>query len=387
MTIVVINAISVREGGSLVVLSHLLREMARLRPDWHWHVATNSEASYSLADVPGTTCHVFRDDELSGWRVRLWYETALPKLINQVKADLLFSQTNYLPGRKLKCPSLLLVQHAGHFSDRFKKMTEAQLGSFTARVSWRLKGLWVKSSVQHAHEVTVQTKALARRIGLETGLPTERIHVISHGTGQAVCAESLPPAPEPGQSLRIGYITKYGVQKNFEVLFRAVAQLKSDGLRPVLVLTLASALAENRNALAVAETLGILDCLENHGNLAGAELTQLYRSLHVFVFPSWCESFGFPMVEALACGLPLLIGATESNVEVAGNGGLTFPPDDPQALAALVHRLVKDPGWHQVRAQASLERAQQFTWLKSATATLALLDSMLKTPANRTQHE
>lgn len=379
MTVVVINAISIKEGGSLVVLKQLLSAMVKLRPEWHWHVATNGEASKSMVELPGTTCHVFRDDEFSGWKVRMWYETALPKLIKQVKADLLFSQTNYLPVRKLACPALLLVQHAGHFSDQFKAMTETQLGSFVARMNWRLKGRWVKSSVRQAQAVTVQTKALSVCIGLETGVPLERIHVIAHGSGQAVHTKSVPPAPEPEQPFRIGYITKYGVQKNFVVLFQAVAQLKAAGLRPVLVLTLESELAENRDTLSVAEGLGILDCIENHGNLAGPELIQIYRSLHLFVFPSWCESFGFPMVEALAHGLPLLIGATESNIEVAGNAGLTFPPDDPQALAALIHRLIKEPGWHQARAQASLERSQQFTWQKSAKSTLALMDSMLKT--------
>jgi len=384
MTVVVINAISIKEGGSLVVLKRLLCAMVELRPEWHWHVATNVEASLSLVDAHGMTCHVFRDDEFSGWKVRLWYETALPKLLNQVNADLLFSQTNYLPSRKLACPALLLVQHAGHFSDRFKDMTEAQLGSFGARVGWRLKGYWVKSSVRHAQEVTVQTKALAVGIRLETGLPAERIHVIAHGTGQAVHSEWLPTAPKPEQSVRIGYITKYGIQKNFVVLFKAVAQLKAAGLRPILVLTLASEMTETRDTLAVAEGLGILDCLENHGNLAGVELTQIYRSLHVFVFPSWCESFGFPMVEALAHGLPLLVGATESNIEVAGNGGLTFAPDDPLTLAALIQRLIKEPGWHEARAQASLERSRQFTWKKSAKSTLALMDCMLKTPEKYT---
>lgn len=386
MTVIVINAISVKEGGSLVVLTHLLGEMARLRPGWQWHIATNVEAQKSLVDVPGTTCHVFPDKEFAGWKVRLWYEVALPKLIRQVNADLFFSQTNYLPIRRLACPALLLVQHAGHFSDRFKTMTEAQLSGFAARLSWRLKGHWVKSSVRRAQAVTVQTEALAKAVAVQTAVDAKHIHVIPHGSGQAARAESLPPAPKSGQPIRIGYITKYGVQKNFVVLFQAVAQLKSAGLQPILVLTLAPELAANQAVLTLAEMLGIQDCLENHGNLAGPELTQLYRSLHVFVFPSWCESFGFPMVEALAQGLPLLIAATESNIEVTGSGGLTFSPDDALALAALVHRLVEEPGWHQRCAQASLERSHQFSWHKAATGTLMLMDNMIKT-LHESQHE
>lgn len=379
MTTIVINAISVREGGSLVVLQNLLAEMAHLRPDWHWHVATNSEARTRLPDLNNTTFHVCPEHQFVGWKVRLWYETCLPRLINQVKADLLFSQTNYLPVRRLSCPALLLVQHAGHFSEIFKQLTESQLASLPARLNWRLKGRWVRSSVRHAQRVTVQTAALAWRIVEETGVPDERISVIPHGIGQVVLKDRLPPPPAAGQSVRIGYITKYGVQKNFAVLFAAAARLQSLGINPVLVLTLAPHAPENQAVLELARQYGVAECLENHGEIPAVAIDELYRALHLFVFPSLCESFGFPMVEAMAHGLPLLVADTDSNIEVAGKAGLTFPPGDATALAALMHKLIEDPAWHQACARASLQRAAHFTWCKAAAATLGLMDEMFAT--------
>lgn len=377
MTTVVINAISVREGGSLVVLQHLLAGMSYLRPDWQWHVATNSEARARLPDLNNTTFHVYPEHQFAGWKVRLWYETGLPRLIRQVKADLLFSHTNYLPMRRLPCPALLLVQHAGHFSDVFKRLTEAQFDSLPARLNWRLKGRWVKASVRRAQMVTVQTASLAQRIAEETGVPHERISVIPHGIGQAVLHEHLPPPPAAGQSVRIGYITKYGVQKNFAVLFAAVARLQLLGIKPVLVLTLTSHLPENRAVLALAKQHGIAELIENHGELSALGIDALYRSLHVFVFPSLCESFGFPMVEAMAYALPLLVAGTDSNIEMAGKAGLTFAPDDASALAALIHKLIEDPALHQACARTSQERATHFMWHKAAAATLGLMDRML----------
>ena len=197
MTTIVINAVSLREGGALVLLQNLLAEMARFRPDWGWHVATNDVARAHLPEMANMTFHVYPEREFAGWKIRLWYESALPRLVKQVQADLLFSQTNYLPLRKVPCPSLLLVQHAGHFSEVFGRLTEAQLSNFFARLSWRQKGGWVRASIRRAQKVTVQTDALAKCIVEETGVPRDRISVIPHGIGLAI-----PPGVRPQNSRR-----------------------------------------------------------------------------------------------------------------------------------------------------------------------------------------
>lgn len=377
MTTIVINAISVREGGSLVVLQNLLAGMVHLRLDWQWHVATNSKARALLPDLYNTVFHVIPDHKFAGWKVRLWYETGLPHLVKQVKGDLLFSQTNYLPVRKLPYPSLLLVQHAGHFSAVFKRLIEAQLASLPAPISWRLKGRWVKSSIRRAQGVLVQTTALAQRIVEQTGVPCERLCVIPHGTGQAALNEHLPQPPVLDKPVRIGYITKYGVQKNFDVLFAAAARLQSLGITPVLVLTLDPNAQENQAVLAIANQHGIAGLIENHGELFAPEINALYRSLHLFVFPSLCESFGFPMLEAMAHSLPLLIAMIDSNIEVAGEAGLTFPPEDSTALATLIIKLIEQPSFYEACAHASRERAACFEWKTAAAATLERMDRML----------
>lgn len=375
--IVLINAISVKEGGSLVVLDRLLTGMTELRPDWRWIVVTSSDAAARIQARDKCTVRTFPELERSGLRTRLWYETGLPRLIKQVKADLLFSHTNYLPVRRLPCPALLLVQHAGHFSDVFRRLTEAQFSGLPARINWRLKGYWVKSSIRRAQGVTVQTAALARRIVEETGVPRERVSVIPHGIGQAVLHHHLPLPPGAAQPLRIGYVTKHGVQKNFAVLFDAAAKLQSSGIKPVLVLTLSLHVPENKGVLELARQYGISECIENHGELSATKVDALYGTLHLFVFSSLCESFGFPMLEAMAHGLPLLIADTDSNIEVAGKAGLIFPSGDASALAALIHKLIAEPGWHQACACNSRERAAHFTWHKAAAATLELMDEML----------
>lgn len=377
MTTVLINAISLREGGALVLLQNLLAEMTRLRPDWEWHVITNDVANERLLGIENLIFHVYPEHEFAGWKVRLWYETALPRLAKQIQADLLFSQTNYLPSRKMPCRSLLLVQHAGHFSDVFKRLTEAQLPGLPSRLSWRQKGRWVKSSIRRADLVTVQTEALARRITEETGVSRDRLRVVPHGIGLARPQGVFAQTPVVGEPVRIGYITKYGVQKNFGVLFAAAEKLKAQGMRPVLVLTLDPEQATSQAVFALANHYGVLDVIENHGELAPPEVDALYRTLHLFVFPSLCESFGFPMVEAMAYGLPLLVAEVDSNIEVSAAAGLAFPPADGDVLAFLIKRLIENPVEYQHFSRASLERAAYFSWNEAVISMFKLMDELL----------
>ncbi len=379
MTTIVINAVSVREGGSLVVLRELLAGMTLLRPDFLWHVTTNATARALLPAFRNTTYHVYPQSQLAGWRIRVWYETELHRLVCETGADLMFSQTNYLPWRNLPCPTLLLVQHAGHFSRLFCRLTEQQLGGWLAILNWRLKGNWVRASARRATCVTVQTATLAMDISKAAAVPLANIAVIAHGTGMVASENKLPALPERTQSLRIGYITKAGVQKNFGVLLAAVAHLQQRGLRPVLVLTLDAGKPENQAVLAKAQQLGVDTLVENHGELDSSSIKQLYRRLHCFVFASLCESFGFPLVEAMAYGLPVCIADTPSNREVAGDAGMVFAADDAAALAGLLARLADEPPYYGQQARRSLVRAAAFSWELAAARTLLLIESLTQT--------
>jgi len=360
-----------------VVLRELLSGMAALRPEWQWHVVVNSQVLGLLPHRANTQyVHYPRIDQ-SGWRVSLWYETGLPVLLGRLGADLLFSHTNYLPLVYRPCQSLLLIQHAGHFSALFRQLTEARLSGWLQRLYWRLKSRWVRASVKRADCVTVQTHALAECIIEQTAVRSERVRVISHGLGQ-VGLQATPHAPlSMGEKLRVGFITLPGVQKNFSVLLRAVALLKAAGSDISLVMTLAPHLQESEEVFDLARQLDVFDCIENHGALMAVEVAELYTSLDVFVFPSLCESFGFPMVEAMASGIPLLIADTLSNIEVAGEGGVAFTAQDDEALFSEILRLRDDPDWYQQCAQASLKRAAELRWDDSAVQTVALIEELL----------
>lgn len=374
---VLINAVSIKDGGSLVVLVRLLAAMLARNPGIEWLVVVHPAVVRQLPQHEQVQALVFDWAERTPFHLLYWYNRTLPRLVRRLQPDVIFSQTNYLPDRPMYCPTLLLEQHAGHFSAIFKRLMESSLRGWPALVAWRCKTWWVHRSVRSANLLTVQTKALADAISLQAKVAPERIRVIPHGTG--LLEPVGTPRPWPGERpWRIGYITMPGVQKNFDVLFGAIARLRAAGRALELVLTLDKS---DMQALSLEDRmadLGISDCVLNYGNLQQGQIADVYASLDLFVFPSLCESFGFPLLEAMSMGIPLIVADTPGNREVAATAALVFRAYDPDDLTEQIVILMDDPLRYRSCALAALTRSKDFSWDKAAVSTLFALNMLCR---------
>jgi glycosyltransferase involved in cell wall biosynthesis len=373
---VLINAVSVKEGGPLVVLRRLLPEMHSQDPSVEWVVvvATRHQADPQLA-LPRVRLVAYPRQEASPILLRLWYETALAPMARREKCDVLFSMTNYLP-RAGAGPTLLLVQHAGHFSEVFHELHRAAHPSPLHRAAWWAKNRWVYDSVTRASVVTVQTRSLAEAMTRRTGVPRERVTVIPHGPG--VWARDAGGGPDLASRpidavARVGLVSKFGIQKGFHTVLDAAALLRTRQAPFKLVLTLAESEPGNRRILEYAQARGLGDAIENHGELPEERVAALYRTLDVAVFASLCESFGFPMVEAMAAGVPLVVARTPGNEEVAGDAGTYFTPASARELAERLEVLIASAAARAAAAAAGRARSQQFSWSTAGAQTLAAL--------------
>lgn len=378
---VLINAISVKEGGSLVVLNQILRELIKINSNDLWYVATNPVVANKVHSAGNVKLLVFDWVEKTPFHLLWWYEWTLPKKINRLGIDVLFSQTNYLPRGKLSCPSLLLVQHAGHFSDLFKRLMLEAGNSHLTSMSFRMKGRWVRRSVKSCTRLTVQTYALARAIADDMALDVDSVEVIPHGCGQMAYGESraYPGLSNPGpRCWRVGYITKYGVQKDFESLFAAISILDNQGYDVTLVLTLNETTEESALINSLLTKYGVHKLLENHGELESGSIEQLYDSLDVFVFPSLCESFGFPLLEAMARGIPVVAANTTSNCELAEQAVIIFNSMNAKELAEKITELMSDIDLYRRCSVLCLDHAHQYNWQVAAKRTYFVLEDMVR---------
>jgi glycosyltransferase involved in cell wall biosynthesis len=109
------------------------------------------------------------------------------------------------------------------------------------------------------------------------------------------------------------------------------------------------------------------DRVELLGRVGDDELVSLYRGAACLLFPSLAEGFGFPLLEAMACGTPVVCAKAGSLPEVAGGAARTVPPHDHDALAAAAAEVLADPApWR----ERGLARAAEFTWKRCAEQTV-----------------
>jgi glycosyltransferase involved in cell wall biosynthesis len=102
------------------------------------------------------------------------------------------------------------------------------------------------------------------------------------------------------------------------------------------------------------------------GHITDIELNALYNHCTVFVFPSLFEGFGLPVLEAMACGAPVLAANNSSIPEVAGRDDLLFDAADPHSIETKLARVLTDADWRADLARHSLERARSFSWQRTA---------------------
>jgi len=121
------------------------------------------------------------------------------------------------------------------------------------------------------------------------------------------------------------------------------------------------------------------------GYLSNEDLVALYRSASALLFPSAYEGFGFPALEAMACGCPVLCSNAASIPEVVGDAAIQHEPDDFKGLAMSMMRILHEPGLRSQLIEKGFKRSELFTWERTADLTLAAWEEFLTRRQMRTE--
>ena len=117
---------------------------------------------------------------------------------------------------------------------------------------------------------------------------------------------------------------------------------------------------------ALARRLGVLESIVELGAVPDQELVGLYNAVDVLLFPSLYEGFGWPPLEAMASGTPVVCSRAGSLDEVVGNAALTADPEDVDALTWHVRSVLTDEGLRGALVQRGLAHVAQFSWRRTA---------------------
>ncbi len=176
-------------------------------------------------------------------------------------------------------------------------------------------------------------------------------------------------ALEPGYIL---YVGNMGPHKNVSALLRAYARLRAEK-RTDAKLVLCGSVKWGGEALKLAGELGLSDSAIFLDYAPAADLPALYAGSAVFVYVSLYEGFGLPVLEAMACGRPVVTSSVSSLPEVAGGAAVLVDPRNEEEIAGAIGKVLTDEALSRRLSEASLRRAAEFSWEKTAAATLDVL--------------
>lgn len=361
---VVVNAVAARMGGAATHLPNFLQTAGRRYPDDAFIACVNSE--WRLHSLPPNV----RLADAGALRNRVahaaWDQWGVARVAVRESADVLLSLLNFGPIRS-PVPQVVLERNPVYFCPFYLET----LGGARALAVAALRAL-AHAVMRNAHRVVTPSAAMRDMIRVRyPDLPPEKFRVIPHGFADAAFRgeASLPDAAAArmagSQGARLLYVSHAASYKGIEIVLEAARVLRDElGFPATTWLTIAREdwpegypqyvgfMAQHRLEAQV--------CLL--GRIPHAAVHRIYEAAEIFVYPSLCESFGFPLVEAMASGLPVIAADLPINREMCGDAAVYYPPRDPAALAREVVRVASDARLRATLTAAGRMRARQFSW-------------------------
>lgn len=349
---VLINAISAKRGGIVTYTSDLVNELR----------ARHVDATIALppSDVEEGSPHTMVVDVRTLGAVRrfLWDQFMWRSIVKGHETDVLFSSANF---GLLSSPvsQLLMMSEGGLFNPLYLRHVMPRLGKRFKFLNWARRVLMLRS-IKAASIVILPTETLYKWI-LSYCPDLENRAVIN---GYGIDLDRFKPQSSNSvlrdDGLRLLYVSVYYPHKDPETLNRAVQILRKQGIDVSAHITMAEEEfmrwkcgPEDYKRLRDSERKGFL----NLASIPHKDLPAAYGACDIFVFPSVSETFGFPLVEAMACGSPVIAADTLTNREICGSAALYYPPFDADGLANQIKNLRAQPDLYRKMREAGIERA------------------------------
>ncbi|HVX67515.1 MAG TPA: glycosyltransferase family 1 protein [Bryobacteraceae bacterium] len=333
--------LTLSSGGLRRYVVELSLALARTFPRDHFILA--SDQPFELPE--GAPPNLVRGPGPCNALERRWWSYGLARLIARERIDVFHGMNFEVPLAPL-VPSVLTLHDLSPWRER-----EWHSGAERVRARTpRLLGLGL------ATMVIVPTRAIR-------GEAIERFR-LAPGRIEAI-PEAAPPAfqPVPGAGPRTPYFLYVGAlepRKNLPVILDSWHAVRN---HHEVDLVLAGLRRSDYPAPPAEPGLHLA------GEVPEAELPRLYSGALAFLYPSFYEGFGLPVLEAMQCGAAVFVSRDAALAEVAGDAAVALPACEPSAWVEAMARALTDPEWVRELRARSLARAQEFSWERAARRT------------------
>jgi glycosyltransferase involved in cell wall biosynthesis len=234
----------------------------------------------------------------------------------------------------------------------------------------------IRAVARRANKVVFVSEWSRQEMSSALAIPLEKTSVVYHGVDGIFKSRPKQTALEN----RVRYILAVSEvleHKNFERLIETFIRL-CKSLDEEVHLLIAGRIGSESLRRSLEERLtreSMIDRVKFLGFVSGEELAALYRQAELLVFPSVEETFGFPLIEAMASGLPVVTSNRSAMPEICGDAAQYFDPLDIDDMTQTIERVLIDPSLRDSLTKRGLKRSEEFSWIKSANSLLSILNS------------
>lgn len=308
------------------------------------------------------------------WLYRLWYRARLPISVQRFtgKLDLFHSPDFVLPPVSSNTPTLLTVHDLSfvHFPEVYPEVLVNYLNKV---VPW---------SVGRATHILADSVATKHDLMALWQVADEKITVLYSGVNESfervkddekiTAVRSKYDLGDRPYLLSVGTVQP---RKNYQMLIQAFAPLADKIPHNLYIAGGKGWLYEEM--MAEIEKQNLTDRVRFIGFIDDEDLPTLYSGADLYLFPSIYEGFGLPMLEAMACGVPVIASDVSSLPEVGQETAVLLPPHDLDKWTTAIESILSDPEQQQRMKNAGYHRVNQFSWEKSASQLLEIYRNLL----------
>jgi glycosyltransferase involved in cell wall biosynthesis len=309
---------------------------------------------------------------------QFWKQILLPIRMNWNKCDILFCADYYVPYFHIGFKSVQVIH------DAFFLEYPTHYNKYWLYI-YKILSL---SAARKSTFIITPTEYAKIKINQYTKIPLDRIIVISEGPKsfnkvqqEVQLTETIKKITEFKYILHVGVFEK---RKNLLFLLKAFNLLIQSGHSDYKLVLVGKGTGRSEsddtpNILNIISDLELSKNIILTGYVSDCELAYIYKNANMYVFPSYNEGFGIPILEAFQFGLPVLVADNTCLPEVGGNGVITFNPFNTQELVRKMTTLIEDNKLRQQLIQNGQERLKLYSWEKTAHALLPIFDKTSKT--------
>ena len=305
----------------------------------------------------------------------LWEQFSLPRAVRQLNLDMLHCTSNTAPIR-CKIP-LILTLHDIIFLEPRDKSNK----SFYQDMGWRYRRFVVPRILKKCKRIITVSDFEFNNIITKLQIPEEKMVMIYNGYNQwfrpvedteLIYQQYID---EPGYFFFLGNTDPKKNTERTLIAYSKYLEL-SDVKRKLLMADLDRGYLEeiiNRNDIG-----NIRDHIVIPGYIKNADLPYIYNNAFAFLYTSLRESFGIPLLEAMACGTPVITSNTSSMPEIGGPEVIMVNPQNVQEITEKMLLLEKDDALYQKQKEIGIIRAQQFSWKYTAEQLLTVYEDVYR---------